>query len=194
MPATLSAVQRNSFLAPLTQFYTKSGHEPPEVAFMHGEIMPEPYRHLLVHHSDMTPRLRAFHESEMVLEVLQCDLQEPTLIREVLLRRQDDDEPVEFGAIKIHLDRLPPQVARLVRDGKRPLGGILETERLLHQSAPRGYFRTQADAMTSAMFRTTLGTSLYGRCNVLALENGDVFAEIVEILPPAGDSKPGSDA
>jgi|MDTC01.3.fsa_nt_gb chorismate-pyruvate lyase len=189
MPATLSAVQLNSYLAPLTRLYAKSGHAAPEVVFLDGEMLPEPYRHLLVHHSDMTPRLRSFHDSEMILEVQLCVLDEPELSREVLLRRRDDNQAVEFGAIKIHLDRLPAAVAQLVREGQRPLGGILEAEQLRHQSAPRAYFQTKADTVTSVMFRTTLGQPLFGRCNVLARENGAVFAEIVEILPPADDSK-----
>ena len=189
MLATLNASQRANYLAPLKRFYDKAGGSLPEVNFLHGTEMPEPYRHLLVHHSDMTPRLRAFHESELILDVLEHDLSEPVLIREVLLRRKDDRQIVEFGAIRIELNKLPDSIAQPVRLGQRPLGGILESERFEHLSAPRGYFSVEADQLIADTLSTYVGKELYGRCNVLAVPDGDVFAEIVEILPLSEDSK-----
>ncbi|MFT4638473.1 MAG: chorismate-pyruvate lyase [Verrucomicrobiales bacterium] len=183
MPVILKS-QRAVYLAPLTSFYNKAGGEFPEVAFIHGEAMPEPYKHLLVHHSDMTPRLQDFHRTPLALEVMALEIEEPVLTREVILRRGGDQRPVEFGAIQIHLNLLPPNVAQPVREAKRPLGGILGEEKFEHLSAPRGYFRTRADALMGKLLGATFGETLYGRCNVLALMNGKVFAEIVEILPP----------
>lgn len=183
MPATPNAEHAVS-LAPLTSFYNRAGQAFPKVSFIHGEAMPEPYRHLLVHHSDMTPRLKAFHGSEITLEVLALETQEPSLTREVLLRRQDNLKPVEFGAIQIYLDKLPERIAKPVRAAIEPLGGILEKERFRHLSAPRGYFQAEADNLMVELLDAELGQTLYGRCNVLALKDGTVFAEIVEILPP----------
>ena len=183
MPATPKA-ERAVSLAPLTSFYNRAGQAFPEVSFIHGEAMPEPYRHLLVHHSDMTPRLKAFHGSEITLEVLALETNEPTLTREVVLRREDSLNPVEFGAIQIYLDKLPEKVAKPVRAAIQPLGGILEDAGFEHLSAPRGYFETKADKLMVELLGAELGQSLYGRCNVLALKDGTVFAEIVEILPP----------
>ena len=156
--------------------------------------MPEPYKHLLVHHSDMTPRLQSFHGTPLTLDVKALDIEEPVLTREVILRRGDDQRPVEFGAIQIHLDLLPPNIAQPVREAKRPLGGILGEEKFQHLSAPRGYFRTKADAMMGELLGATVGETLYGRCNVLALPKGKVFAEIVEILPPTNGSKDAAQA
>ena len=180
--------QRAVYLAPLTSFYNKAGLAFPKVTFLHGEAMPEPYKHLLVHHSDMTPRLQEFHGTTLDLEVLALEIEEPVLTREVILRRADDHGPVEFGAIQIHLDLLPPRIARPVREAKRPLGGILANEKFQHLSAPRGYFSTRADAIMSELLGATIGETLYGRCNVLALPKGKVFAEIVEILPATKDT------
>lgn len=130
MPATLSS-KRSVYLAPLTSFYDKAGKAFPEVGFIHGEAMPEPYQYLLVHHSDMTLRLAQFHKSPVSLDVLALDLREPVLSREVILRREDSGKAVEFGAIRIHLDRLPDRVADPVREARRPLGEFLRRRTLL---------------------------------------------------------------
>ena len=108
MPVTPKGLREVS-LAPLTSFYNRAGRLFPEVSFIHGEAMPQPYRHLLVHHLDMTPQLQAFHECEITLEVLALDIEDAELTREVLLRGAGDSAPVEFGAIKIYLDKLPDE-------------------------------------------------------------------------------------
>ena len=186
MPVTPKELRAVS-LAPLTSFYNRAGRVFPEVSFIHGEAMPQPYRHLLVHHSDMTPQLKAFHECEITLEVLALDIEDSELTREVLLRREGDLAPVEFGAIKIFLDQLPENIAKPVRAAIQPLGGILESAKFDHLSAPRGYFRVEADELMVELLGAEFGQPLYGRCNVLALNDGTVFAEIVEILPPNSD-------
>lgn len=183
MPVTLSP-QRALYLAPLTRFYDKAGQSFPEVTFLHGEAMPEPYQYLLVHHSDMTPRLAGFHKTGVALRVLALEVEEPVLTREVILQRDDNGRPIEFGAIRIFLDKLPPSIAGPVREAKLPLGRILQESAFEHLSAPRGYFRAQADGLMAELLDAPLETALYGRCNVLALPRGEVFAEIVEILPP----------
>lgn len=193
MPAILSS-QRALFLAPLTSFYNKAGQAFPEVTFLHGEAMPEPYKHLLVHHSDMTPRLQAFHDCAVGLEVLAIERDEHSLTREVILRREDNAAPLEFGAITIQFDCLPPRIADPVREARRPLGGILEAEHFHHLSAPRGYFRAKADPVMAELLGASEGQALYGRCNVLALPKGNVFAEIVEILPPLDVSSEEAEA
>jgi hypothetical protein len=90
---------------------------------------------------------------------------------------------VEYGAIGIQLKAFPPHVKQLIRDGKRPLGGILETEGIPHTSAPRAWFAIEADHHTGELLRVPPGTRLYGRSNALSHPDGIVFADIVEILP-----------
>ena len=187
MPAILSA-QRDIYLAPVAGFYEKAGLAFPNVSFVHGETMPEPSRQLLVHHSDMTPRLQRYHQAPLRLDVLAVEWEPPVLSREVILRRANDDAPVEFGAIQLHLHLLPARIADPVREGEKPLGAILGEQRFEHLSAPRAYFRTEADELMAQLLGAKPGESLYGRCNVLALPEGEVFAEIVEILPPSSGS------
>ena len=183
-PGTLpaSADQLLDLLMPLVFFYEQLGLALPPVAFVEGPAMPEPQRHLLVHASDMTPRLREHHGGPPRLRVVSSQRTEDYVIREVVL--SCGDRPVEYGAIGIHLQGFPPHVKTLIRDGLTPLGAILETEGVPHSSAPSGYFQLEADAHMAELLGTAPGTPLFGRCNVLSHADGTAFADIVEVLPP----------
>ncbi len=184
-PGTLpaSVEQQLDLLMPLVFFYEQLGLDLPPVAFIEGSTMPEPQRHLLVHASDMTPRLRQHHGCAPLLRVVSAQRTEDYVIREVVL--SCEGRPVEYGAIGIHLDGFPPHVKTLIREGLAPLGAILESEGVPHQSAPSGYFQLQADPHMADLLATPSGIPLYGRCNVLSHADGTSFADIVEVLPPA---------
>jgi chorismate-pyruvate lyase len=169
-------------LMPLVFFHEKAGLPLPVVEFIPGGEMPEPFQHLLVHQSDMTPRLREHHGSPPVLTVISLDHTPDYIIREVVLSCEAG--PVEYGAIGIHLEGFPPHVKDLIREGHLPLGAILEMEGVPHQSAPTGYFALEADAHMARLLGTIPGKRLFGRCNVLSHADGTSFADIVEVLPP----------
>lgn len=166
---------------PLVFFYERLGTGLPAVEFIDGAAMPEPQRHLLVHQSDMTPRLREHHGRAPVLTVISVERTPDYVIREVVL--SCEGRPVEYGAIGIQLDGFPPHVKTMIRDGTAPLGAILENEGIPHSSAPTGYFALEADAHMAGLLGTRPGTQLFGRCNVLSHADGTAFADIVEVLP-----------
>ena len=155
MPATPESEQLD-LLMPLLYFYARDGLVLPLVDFISGDEMPEPARHLLVHPSDMTPRLRAFHKSPISLTVVSADLSADYVMRKVVLTRDRDRSPVDYGASGIHLD-----------------------------GAPRAYFEIDADPHIATLLDCQPGDRLCGRCNALSFPDGIVFADIVEILPPA---------
>jgi chorismate-pyruvate lyase len=186
MPATLESRDTSpvlDLLMPLLYFYNEDELPLPPVEFIEGDEVPEPYRSLLVHQNDMTPTLRAHHGSEIKLEVVDSEASSNYVMRQVVLHRTSDGAPVEYGAIGIQLDAFPPHVKELIREGKRPLGGILATEGVPHSSAPRAWFWIEADEHTGELLHVAPGTKLYGRSNTLVHPNGIIFADIVEILP-----------
>jgi len=184
IPDAADSARALDLLMPLLYFYNQDELPLPPVEFIEGEAMPLPWRSLLVHTSDMTPTLRHFHRSAISLEVIQAEMSDDFVMRQVVLHRESDNTPVEYGAIGIQLERFPDKVKALIREGHMPLGGILESEGVPHQSAPRAWFIIQADEHTGELLRVPPGTSLYGRCNALTHPDGIVFADIVEILPP----------
>lgn len=170
--------------APLERFYRKSGIALPEIKFVDGELVPEPAKRLLVHAGDMTSRLRKHHGAEIGLRCVSVAYDEESMWRLVVLFRSDTGAPVEFGAIRIFLGVLDEDVRDLVVAGKEPLGGILERCGVDYTSGPKGYFRYGADAFVGILLDETVEKPLFGRCNELAMrQSGEVFAEIVEILP-----------
>jgi hypothetical protein len=184
MPATPDASRVMDLLMPLHYFYSLHEQPLPEIRFIEGHAMPSPQQHLLVHASDMTPRLRGHHGSAISLEVKEAHIAPEFVMREVVLHRASDGAPVEYGAIGIQLEFLPPAVQEMIRAGQQPLGGILETEAIPHLSAPRAYFLVTADNHIGPLLGASPGTLLCGRCNALTTPDGIVFADIVEILPP----------
>ena len=182
-PETAENTRVLDLLMPLLYFYNQDELPLPPVEFMEGEMMPQPWRSLLVHKNDMTPTLRVHHSSDITLEVVQAEMSDNYVMRQVVLLRATDGTPVEYGAIGIQLDGFPPHVKELISEGRQPLGGILETEGVPHTSAPRAWFAIEADEHTGELLHVRPGTRLYGRSNALSHPDGLVFADIVEILP-----------
>lgn len=145
--------------------------------------MPEPYRQLLVHESDMTPRLAAFHQSEIGLRVIEAQKSNLYVMRLVVLDRKDTGRPVEFGAIGIHLEGFDAAAREEILSGATPLGTILARREIPHRSQPKAYFSMQVDDFMAGLLRVPSRSELFGRCNALTHLDGIVFADIVEILP-----------
>jgi chorismate-pyruvate lyase len=170
-------------LQPLTEFYEESGLPLPAVSLIDGQDVPEPYRRLLVHDSDMTPTLEAAYGQTVHLRVLKHTLRAEVLARQVLLVLPDGGTAVEFGGIKIYLDYLPEDVRRLVLEKRQPLGTILHAQRVAHASHPAAYLRVTADPLMCEALDLAEPRVLYGRCNVLSDPSRNVLARVVEILP-----------
>lgn len=177
------SITAQSLAFPLDAFYATAGRALPELEAIDGSAMPEPYRSLLVHLSDMTSTLEKFHGDRLKLEVLSSRVDGDTYLREVLLRLEKSGKPVEFGAILIHLDRFEAEPRRLILSGKVPLGRVLTEQKVPFVSRPNGFFRIQADAFIGNLFAAPERTTLYARRNTLSNPAGQSLAEIVEILP-----------
>lgn len=172
-----------SDLLPLSEFY--SGDFPLHVEWIEGEEMPEPYKSLLVHDSDMTPTLEAFHGREIHLNVLDLRFEDGILSREVVLQLNDSDRPVEFGAIHIHLETFEHEPKQVILQGYRPLGSILHDFEIPHESHPSGFFSVEPDDLIKKYLGFKDDQLLYGRCNRLIHQSGAPLADVVEILPPS---------
>lgn len=169
---------------PLNEFYRRSGLALPRFELMAGEDIPEPWRALLFHDRDMTPTLEAHHGDAIHIEVLGRERRDDDYFREVILRLDRDDRPVEFGANRIALGLLPPLIQRLVLQEQLPLGHILKAHELVHTGKPSAFFRVEADALMARALGVSVGRTLYGRRNTLRDAQGRPISEVVEILPP----------
>lgn len=169
---------------PLDDFYAQAGEPLPPYERIPGEGMPEPYRSLLVHQNDMTPTLEKFHKREIHIRVMGRRRKGNEYFREVVLLLDETNEPVEFGAIKINLDRFPEGARDQILNEVRPLGTILRECVIVHDSRPKAYLRFATDKLINEALQLRGAHMLYGRRNTLFDPEGLPLAEIVEILPP----------
>lgn len=168
----------------LERFYAKQGLQLPQIREIDGQAMPDPYRHLLVHSSDMTPTLETFYRQPMNLVVLSRERHDQSYLREVVLKSAQDGRPVEYGVIRISLNHLPAQAKGRVLQEERPLGNILQSEAIPHLSWPQAFFRVESDSHLCNVLYLARPVSLYGRRNVLLDGSRRLLAEVIEILAP----------
>lgn len=168
----------------LERFYARTGLPLPRLDLLQGEEVPSPYRELLVHSADMTPTLEAFWQRPLGLTVLSRTREGEAYLREVVLKVALEGWPVEYGAIRIHLNHFPPKARRLVLEEQRPLGKILEIEAVAHLSWPQAFFLVQSDEHMTNVLDLSAPCELYGRRNVLLDGSRRLLAEVIEILAP----------
>jgi len=177
-----------SLVHPLDSFYERSGLALPPLERIDGEAMPEPYKSLLVHERDMTSTLENFHGRRVQLNLISRHVTGPDYFREVVLVLEDGGQPVEFGAIHIHLDRFTAEVRALILQERLPLGRILNDNNITYISQPKAYLRLASDRTIDRLLTLRGVHILFGRRNTLLDPEGRSLAEIVEILPPAQHS------
>src|SRR5258707_12875978 len=92
---------------------------------------------------------------------------------------------VEFGSIMINLALFPPGARGIVLQGHVPLGTILAEYEIEHSSSPQAYILVEPDAYIQNALDMDQPCSLYGRRNWLLTPNGQILADILELLPPS---------
>jgi chorismate-pyruvate lyase len=173
----------SSILKPLADFYISRAM--PTVRFIEATCIPQTYRQLLDHPNDMTSTLERFHNEEIRVHILDSRQEATCYEREVLLVTRDTRKKVEFGAIEIFLELFPIAARREILRAELPLGAILKSFRIQYQSKPRAFFEIVSDDVMNAALTLSHTKTLYGRCNEITNMEGQVLADIVEILPPA---------
>lgn len=173
-------------LHPLADFYRSAGRSLPVHRAVSPDQIPEPQRTLLVHHRDMTSTLEQFHGCRIHLEVLSQEIHGTCLHRQVVLLLDDTEEPVEFGATRVHLDRFPEPWRTEIIAARRPLGGILNASGQAYLSRPSAFISVEPDPFLRKALRLAIPAphDLFGRQNTLRTPEGLEIAEILEILPP----------
>ncbi|MDB6065456.1 MAG: hypothetical protein JWR26_1664 [Pedosphaera sp.] len=194
-PATISvSTPADGFVLvhPLDDFYAQAGQALPPLNQVEGHTVPEPYKTLLVHQNDMTPTLESFHQRSIHLQVLGRRRKGDEYFREVILRLDGSNRPVEFGAIKINLALFATEAREQILNECLPLGHILEEYKIPHSSRPKAFIRLASDKLINEVLELSGAQVLYGRRNTLFDPQQRPLAEIVEILPTAGNREDGA--
>ena len=187
----LTTEQLSELMRPMADTYGLAHRGLPSVETIGSGEIPRPLRQLLEHEDDMTPTLERFHGRKIILKVLQRRLNGSSLLRQVVLVLEDDETPVEFGAIRIYLDRFDEAARREIQHCRRPLGSILEDYHVRHVNRPSAFLKVEPDELIKGAMGLEGGAPLYGRCNTILDMDGEPMAEIVELLPPVNDEEDG---
>lgn len=177
-------IDESNVLYPLDQFCARAARPVPTVSFVKEEDISEPYRSLLVHKRDMTSTLERFHGANCHLTVLDEHEDGETYSRQVVLLLDGSNKPVEFGAIAIYLERFPDELKKIILEGQRPLGAILNSHNIQYISNPQVFMQVQCDGVICQALHLTGSPVLFGRRNRLSNQDLQPLADIIEILPP----------
>lgn len=169
-------------LYPLDHAYRTTGLEPPAATVVDAEALPEPYRRLLVHDSDMTQTLERHVGDRLLIRPLSMTLRGRWYFRRVLLVQSSSGRPVEMGAIRISVDVLPARVRAEILRGEVPLGRILREAGLDYKSRPQRFVAITPNSEMMGVFWMREPQTLYGRQTVVTL-NGAKIGQVVEVLP-----------
>ena len=169
---------------PLADFYSSHDEKLPRIAQIPGESVPPPYHSLLVHEQDMTSTLESYWGTSLHLKVLDKHLENASLTRQVVLLTDSEEQPVEFGAIRIQLDRFEDSAREEIVACHRPLGNLLLHFKMAFSCHPNAFFSFESDEMIRNAFALTEPHMLYGRHTILVNDVEETLAEVVEILPP----------
>jgi hypothetical protein len=180
-----SPVPALPIIHPLDEFYARAGQALPPLETIDGNLVPEPQKTLLVHQNDMTSTLEKFYGHGVHLQVLGRRREGGNYFREVLLRLDGTNEPVEFSAIRINLALFTPEIREEILQERKPLARILADHRIPQLSRPSAYLRVVSDPLINGILGLSGAQVLHGRRDTLLDPQNRPLAEVVEILPPA---------
>jgi chorismate-pyruvate lyase len=172
------------FAFPLSEFYTRTSLALPRMEVIPASALPEPHLSLLAHEHDMTPTLERFHSDEIHIHALRSEQHDGRYFRQVVLRRNRDDAPVEFGANCLDLTLFTPEARWMILQEKVPLGRILKDHAIAHQTRAQNFFQVDPDELICRALELRKASRLNGRQAMIRDREGRVLSQVVEILPP----------
>ena len=146
-----------------------------------AEAMPDVYQSLLAHNDHMTVTVEAWHNSLVDLRVLNEIRQDEHYAREILLTRQRDNRPVQYGVMRIDMTRLPEIVRMEIESQALPLGRILIRRHVLRQVELEKLWGVKPGKFLQDCLEVTSDQELYGR-TARILVAGNPAVELLEIV------------
>jgi len=174
----------NGVLFPLDYVYARSGVGVPEAEVIEPDTIPQPYRKLLVHKSDMTLTLERHFGGRVALRPLAIFSTDVWYFRRVLLALEDTGRPVEMGAIRIKVGAFSDRIRRQILDHEIPLGRLLREGGVKFQSLPRAFLVVTPNPEMMGVFWMRQPLPLFGRRTEM-MQDGTKIGDIVEVLPLA---------
>ena len=147
------------------------------------DTMSDAYRELLAHEQHMTVTVERWHGSPVDVQVLDRSECDGYYARKILLRRQDNQQVVQFGIVRLHFEFLDANVRAEIESCSAPLGRILIQHGVLRGVHLRGLWRVQCGQELANHFGVQPGTVAFGRTAIIHC-SGEPAIELLEIVTP----------
>jgi hypothetical protein len=150
-----------------------------------AQLVPEPYKGLLVHDRHMTLAMEEFHNSPVVVEVLDRKLAKNIYSRMILLKRSSDGAVVQFAVISFDLDLVLPAVREEILSERTPLGRILINYNVFRYVDLGPVFRVTMGSEFARLCGRPAGETTYGRMATIFC-NQHPAVDLLEVAAPIG--------
>jgi chorismate-pyruvate lyase len=177
-------VSSNGVLYPLDFVYARSGVEMPHAEVIEAGSIPQPYRSLLVHKTDMTLTLERHFGGRVALRPLATFSSGLWYFRRVLLAQENTGRPVEMGTIRIKVGAFSDRIRGQILKNDVPLGRLLREGGVKFDSRPRAFLAVTPNPEMMGVFWMREPRTLFGRRTEI-MQDGAKIGDIVEVLPPA---------
>lgn len=158
-----------------------------------AEQMLASYRQLLDHAGHMTVTMEQFHGTTVDVEVLDrlTDSDGRHYSRKIRLRTRpllDPKKPqrgkvVQFGIVRLNLDRLPADARQEVLSERTPLGRVLITHGIMMTVRLIALWKIEPGPDLCRTLELPAATTIYGRTAMIDFED-DPAIELLEISAP----------
>jgi chorismate-pyruvate lyase len=176
-------ISSNGLLYPLDRVCARAAVAIPHVNVISPDQIPQPYRSLLVHDSEMTRTLERHVGDRAVLRLLSAFSSGASYFRRILLVQKSSGRPIALGAIRVRLDAFTPQLRTKILAGRIPLGRILLEGRFAYTSTVKALLAVEPTPEIMGIFWMPESRVLYGRRSAM-FRGKTKIADIVEVLPP----------
>lgn len=148
-----------------------------------SDEMPATYRELLDHEHHMTVTVENFHRSPVDVQVLQKVKTAKHYARMILLRRQSDQQVVQFGIVRLTLAMLSDPVRREIEAEQTPLGRVLIQHDVMRRIRLSQLWRVAPGPDLCYWFSLAAPVETFGRTAMIDCD-GEPAIELLEIVTP----------
>ncbi len=144
---------------------------------------PAEYRSMLAHESHMTVTVEDRHGGPVDVEILDSYHTETHYVRQIILRRQRDQRPVQYGIVRLALAALQPAVRDEIMAQQTPLGRVLIEHNVLRKVQLNAVWHVACGPRLAGHFDVASQHVTYGRTALIYCD-GEPAVELLEILAP----------
>jgi len=131
----------------------------------------------------MTVTMEKFHGCSVNVVVLNTSLEGNIYKREILLTREDNDAPVQYGIVRFDFQYITQPVRDELIAGKIPLGRVLINHNVLRHIDHGPILEVTLGATLAKQLQAAPGATTYGRMATIFC-NGHPALDLLEVSVP----------